>query len=254
MAKLQKGYEGRVPDLHNPLGGGAPPACSALTLRLVLAIFGLVSSVGLAAAWIVGLLWLAVVLTVLAMIVAIEHLRDHAPQTPAVSPAMRTEIITTARGVMTESPGVHQRGRQGGLAARGDHDGRGRAASCHLRRGQSAARHADRPRHRDQGARQAVRYVPLSPEWRFAVLILAEGTIHRPIEGHQLDAVRAWLGPMVDSGFMHSGYVDVAGTRLWLLLTSESLAEAGQRLGDLPVVQDGSVSFATVAVTAARFR
>jgi hypothetical protein len=70
--KLQKGYEGGVPALHNPLGGGAPPAYSALTLRRVLAIFGLVSSVGLAAAWIVGLLWLAVVLTVLAMIVAID--------------------------------------------------------------------------------------------------------------------------------------------------------------------------------------
>lgn len=86
------------------------------------------------------------------------------------------------------------------------------------------------------------------------MLILAEGTIHRPIEGDQVDAVRAWLGPMVDSGFMHSGYVDVAGARLWLVLTSDTLADAEQRLDDLPVVQDGSVSFTTVAVSAARFR
>jgi len=55
---------------------------------------------------------------------------------------------------------------------------------------------------------------------------------------------------MVDSGFMHSGYVDLAGKRLWLVLTTD----AEHRLGDLPVVQDGSVSFTTVAVSAARFR
>jgi hypothetical protein len=78
------------------------------------------------------------------------------------------------------------------------------------------------------------------PGWDVAVLILAEGTIHRPIEGDQLAAVRAWLGPMVDSGSMQSSYVDVAGTRLWLVLTSETLAQADQRLGDLPVVRDGS--------------
>ena len=59
---------------------------------------------------------------------------------------------------------------------------------------------------------------------------------------------------MVDSGLMQSGYVSVAGTRLWLVLTSETLADAKQGLGDLSVVQDGSVSFTTVAVSAARFR
>jgi hypothetical protein len=86
------------------------------------------------------------------------------------------------------------------------------------------------------------------------MLILAEGTVHRPVEGDQLEAVRAWLGPMVDSGFMHSGYVDMAGTRLWLVLSSAGLAEASQRLSDLPVARDGSVSFAITEVTATRFR
>ncbi len=86
------------------------------------------------------------------------------------------------------------------------------------------------------------------------MLILAEGTIHRPVVGDQLEAVQAWFGPMVDSGFMHSGYVDGAGTRLWLVLSSASLGEAEQRLADLPVVRDGSVSFTTTAVSAVRFR
>ena len=78
------------------------------------------------------------------------------------------------------------------------------------------------------------------------MLINAEGAIHRAVVGDQLEAVRAWLGPTVDSGFMQSGYVDLAGERLWLVLTTD----AEQRLGDLPVVQDGSVSFTTVAASA----
>jgi len=86
------------------------------------------------------------------------------------------------------------------------------------------------------------------------VLILAEGRIHRPVQGDELDAVRAWFGPMVDTGFMQGGYVDVAGSRLWLVLVSETLADADQRLDDLPVVSDGSVSFTTVRVQAVRFR
>jgi hypothetical protein len=43
------------------------------------------------------------------------------------------------------------------------------------------------------------------------MLILAEGTIHRPVVDDQLAAVRAWFGPMVDSGFLQSGHVDLAG-------------------------------------------
>jgi hypothetical protein len=41
-------YEGGLPDYHDPTAGfaGAAPAQSALTLRLVLAIFGFLISVG----------------------------------------------------------------------------------------------------------------------------------------------------------------------------------------------------------------
>jgi hypothetical protein len=86
------------------------------------------------------------------------------------------------------------------------------------------------------------------------MLILAEGTMHRSIAGDERTAVQAWLGPMVDDGFLRDGYLDVAGNRLWMLISSGSLCAAKQRLDDLPVVRDGSVSFVTTAVTAMRFR
>jgi hypothetical protein len=31
---------------------------------------------------------------------------------------------------------------------------------------------------------------------------------------------------MVDSGFMHSGYVDLAGKRLWLVLTTDASSDS----------------------------
>jgi hypothetical protein len=86
------------------------------------------------------------------------------------------------------------------------------------------------------------------------MLILAEGTIQHPVAGDERTAVQAWLGPMVDGGFLQSGYVDVVGNRLWMVLSSPDLDYAVQRLGDLPVVRNGSVSFTTHAVTALRFR
>jgi hypothetical protein len=86
------------------------------------------------------------------------------------------------------------------------------------------------------------------------MLILAEGTIHRSVTGDDRTAVQAWLGPMVDDGFLLDGYLDVAGNRLWMVISSAGLGEAKQRLDDLPVVRDGSVSFVTSAVTAMRFR
>lgn len=64
------------PDHHDPTSGifGAPAAYSALTLRLVLAAFGLVLTAVLA--WIVaasdGPLWLVVVLVVLAVIAVVD--------------------------------------------------------------------------------------------------------------------------------------------------------------------------------------
>lgn len=63
------------PSYRDPMRGvgGAPQAYSALTLRLVLAIFGLVFGAGAAVgAWIAGAIWLAVALIVMAVIAAAE--------------------------------------------------------------------------------------------------------------------------------------------------------------------------------------
>jgi hypothetical protein len=84
------------------------------------------------------------------------------------------------------------------------------------------------------------------------MLILAEGTIHRPVVGDQRTAVQAWFGAMADGGFLESGYLDFPRNRVFLFLSSQDLAGADQRLGDLPVVRTGSVSFTTCAVTALR--
>jgi hypothetical protein len=64
------------PDHHDPTGGlwGAPPARSALTLRLVLALFGLLVCAG-GALWNVadgGPTWLTVALVVLGVVAVVD--------------------------------------------------------------------------------------------------------------------------------------------------------------------------------------
>jgi hypothetical protein len=69
-------YERGLPDYHDPTAGlgGAPPAQSALTLRLVLALFGLVVSVAGGLGWLATDLpaWPAVVLFVLGAIALVD--------------------------------------------------------------------------------------------------------------------------------------------------------------------------------------
>jgi hypothetical protein len=69
-------YERGLPDYHDPTAGfgGAPPARSALTLRLVLAVFGLVVCVA-GGVWVLAAdlpLWAGVVLFVLAATALID--------------------------------------------------------------------------------------------------------------------------------------------------------------------------------------
>lgn len=74
--RSREDYERGLPDYHDPTAGigGAPPAQSALTLRLALAAFGLVFCL------VAGILWLAadipawpgVVLLVLAAVAAVD--------------------------------------------------------------------------------------------------------------------------------------------------------------------------------------
>ena len=69
-------YERGLPDHHDPTAGfgGAPPAQSALTLRLVLAAFGLVVCVvGGIVLLVAGVpAWIAVVLFVLAAVALVD--------------------------------------------------------------------------------------------------------------------------------------------------------------------------------------
>jgi hypothetical protein len=86
------------------------------------------------------------------------------------------------------------------------------------------------------------------------MLILAEGNISHPVEDDERTAAQAWLGPMVDDGFLVDAYVDEVGGRLWMLISSPDLRTARQRINDLPVVRDGYVGFATTMVTKIRYR
>jgi membrane protein implicated in regulation of membrane protease activity len=69
-------YERGLPDYHDPTAGigGAPPAQSALTLRLVLATFGLVVCVagGVVVLAAGAPLWFAVLLFVLAAVALVD--------------------------------------------------------------------------------------------------------------------------------------------------------------------------------------
>ncbi|MGR6967801.1 DUF6343 family protein [Geodermatophilus sp. URMC 61] len=69
-------YSKGLPDHHDPTAGlgGAPPAQSALTLRLLLAAFGLVVCIGGGILWLTAGLpvWAAVVLFVLAAVAAVD--------------------------------------------------------------------------------------------------------------------------------------------------------------------------------------
>jgi Family of unknown function (DUF6343) len=68
-------YQRGLEDYHDPTAGfgGAPPARSALTLRLWLAGFGFVFCAAAAVLAVrLGVVWLAVVLGVLALIAAVD--------------------------------------------------------------------------------------------------------------------------------------------------------------------------------------
>jgi hypothetical protein len=69
-------YERGLPDYHDPTAGfgGAPPARSALTLRLVLAVFGLVVCVAGGLVFLAAGLpvWTAVVLFVFAAVALVD--------------------------------------------------------------------------------------------------------------------------------------------------------------------------------------
>ena len=75
--RSREDYQRGLPDHHDPTAGigGARPAQSALTLRLVLATFGLLFCLGAGLFWLSGddlPVWPAVVLFVLAAVAAVD--------------------------------------------------------------------------------------------------------------------------------------------------------------------------------------
>ncbi|HEY4631137.1 MAG TPA: DUF6343 family protein [Blastococcus sp.] len=74
--RSREDYERGLPDYHDPTAGfgGAAPARSALTLRLILAVFGLLVCVGggVAVLAVGAPAWAAVVLFVLAAVALID--------------------------------------------------------------------------------------------------------------------------------------------------------------------------------------
>jgi hypothetical protein len=85
------------------------------------------------------------------------------------------------------------------------------------------------------------------------MLFIAEGQIRQPIEASEHTIAAAWLGPMVDAGFLQAGYLDAAGQRVVMILSAPDRLEIDERLGALPVVRDQKVSFTVSHVTALRF-
>jgi hypothetical protein len=74
--RSREDYERGLPGYHDPTAGfgGAPPAQSALTLRLILAVFGLVVSIAGGLGWLATDLpvWPAVVLFALGAVALVD--------------------------------------------------------------------------------------------------------------------------------------------------------------------------------------
>jgi len=85
------------------------------------------------------------------------------------------------------------------------------------------------------------------------LLFVAEGRIHEPIAAEDHAIAAAWLGPMVDAGFLQSGYLDGVGQRVIMIVSAPDRVEVDEHLRNLPVVRDGKVSFTVSPVTALRF-
>jgi hypothetical protein len=82
------------------------------------------------------------------------------------------------------------------------------------------------------------------------MLMMAEGTLHRPVTDQAHRVAAAWLVPMIDAGFLHGGWIDTTENRLWLVISAPDLTAAQQRLDGLPFARDGSASFTLTRVRA----
>lgn len=82
------------------------------------------------------------------------------------------------------------------------------------------------------------------------MLMIAEGTLDRVLPEDERSAARAWLRPMINSGFLQAAYLDSPNKRVLLVIAAPDLTDARERLADLPVVQNGRIEFTLHPVTA----
>ena len=75
------------------------------------------------------------------------------------------------------------------------------------------------------------------------MLMIAEGTLNRPVTDQEHSMATALLVPMLDAGFLHGGWMDTTEQRLWLVMSAMDVAEAQERIEGLPFVRDGLASF-----------
>ena len=75
------------------------------------------------------------------------------------------------------------------------------------------------------------------------MLFMALGTVLTPPSTIDHSTTAAWLQPMVNSGFLHSAFLDRHHGRVYLVVAAEDLQSVEQRLQALPVVRAGDVSF-----------
>ena len=80
------------------------------------------------------------------------------------------------------------------------------------------------------------------------MLMIAEGTLNRPVTEQEHSMATGWLVPMLDAGFLHGGWMDTTEQRLWLVISATDVAEAQERIEGLPFVRDGLASFTLTRV------
>ena len=82
------------------------------------------------------------------------------------------------------------------------------------------------------------------------MLMIAEGTLNRPVTQQEHRLAAAWLVPMLDAGFLHGGWIERTEHRLWLVISATDLDDAQQRLDGLPFARDETASFTLTRVRA----
>jgi hypothetical protein len=82
------------------------------------------------------------------------------------------------------------------------------------------------------------------------MLMIAEGTLNRPVTGQEHRMAAAWLVPMLDGDSSTAAGSIRPNSALWLVISATDLAEAQQRIDGLPFARDETASFTLTQVRA----